>query len=218
MEDGSARRTIVKVCGITRLVDARIALEAGADWVGLVVKGESPRSIEPGRAAEIAAALPRTAVVAVMVSPTPDEAVALAARVGAARVQIHRVNPLAWPAGFPLPVTVAIPVESDGALGEALPAMRHLVMLDAAHPALAGGTGKRLPWETARVVAATRDVMLAGGLDGECVSEALEHVRPFGVDASSRLESSPGIKDADRVRRFVAAVREFDERGRELAG
>jgi phosphoribosylanthranilate isomerase len=62
------------------------------------------------------------------------------------------------------------------------------------------------------VVAATRDVLLAGGLDGDSVGSALEQVRPFGVDAASRLESRPGIKDPDKVRRFVAAVRDFDAR------
>ena len=83
-------------------------------------------------------------------------------------------------------------------------------MLDAADPERVGGTGRRIPWDTARVVAATRDVLLAGGLDGESVREALERVGPFGVDASSGLESSPGLKDPDKVRRFVAAVRAFD--------
>lgn len=210
-------RTIVKVCGITRLEDAKAALGAGADWLGFVLKDVGPRCIETSRAGEIAAAVGATAV-AVMVNPTPDEAISLAARLGADRVQLHRTNPAAWPADFPLPTTFAIPVAADGTLQEILPAVQHLVMLDAAHPTLAGGTGRHVPWESARVVAATRDVMLAGGLDGESVAAALALVRPYGVDASSRLESSPGIKDADKVRRFVAAVRSFDERARELAG
>ena len=211
------RRTIVKICGITRLADARSALAAGADWLGFVVKDAGPRRIEAARAGEIVAAARPAAAVAVMVSPTPDEAATLGALVGAHRVQLHRVAPESWPHDFPLPVSFAIPVTRDGALAESLPAIRHLVLLDAAHATLAGGTGERVPWETARVVAATRDVMLAGGLDGDCVGEALERVRPFGVDASSRLESSPGIKDEEKVRRFVAAVRTFDERAGNLA-
>jgi phosphoribosylanthranilate isomerase len=204
-------RTLVKVCGLTRLEDARLALAAGADWLGFVLKGDSPRLVDAARAAEIVAATDPGASVAVMVAPMPDEALALAGRLGAARVQLHGVNPLEWPADFPLPVTFAIPVARDGALTQILPPPGPLVMLDAAHPHHLGGTGERLPWETARIVAATREVLLAGGLDGECVAEALERVRPFGVDASSRLESSPGIKDPDKVRRFVAAVREFDD-------
>ena len=78
-----------------------------------------------------------------------------------------------------------------------------------------GGTGERFPWETARVVAATRPALLSGGLDALCVAAAIERVEPFGVDASSRLERAPGIKDAEKVRRFVAAVRAWDERHRD---
>jgi phosphoribosylanthranilate isomerase len=207
---GAARHTVVKVCGLTRLEDARSALEAGADWLGFVLWEGSPRRIDPDRAAEIVAALAGGVPVAVLVSPTPDRAAALANRMNAQRVQLHEVDALAWPTDFPLPVTFAIPVTEDGALGRPLPRTGPLVMLDAADPVRVGGTGRRIPWETARVVAATREVLLAGGLDAESVPEALEIVCPFGVDASSRLESSPGIKDPEKVRRFVAAVRAFD--------
>jgi len=208
-------RTIVKICGLTRLADARGAVEAGADWLGFVVLGESPRRIAIQEVAVIAGALPGVESVAVMVSPTPNQALELATMARVRRVQLHRVDPLAWPETFPLPVTFAVPVTPDGSLGTALPRARHLVMLDAAHPTLAGGTGECVPLETARVVAATRDVILAGGLDATSVTEALEVVRPFGVEASSRLESAPGIKDLDAVRRFVAAVRAWDERNRD---
>ena len=207
-----AHRTVVKVCGLTRLEDARHALDVGADWLGFVLWPGSPRRIDPEHAAEIVSALDGGVPVAVMVDPTPDEAMAMATRMGAARVQLHQVDPLAWPGDFPFPVAFAIPVSDDGTLVRALPLAGPLVMLDAADPVYVGGTGHRIPWDTARVVAATRDVLLAGGLDGDSVGSALEQVRPFGVDAASRLESRPGIKDPDKVRRFVAAVRDFDAR------
>src|SRR5437879_2150342 len=101
-------RTIVKVCGITRMEDARVACDAGADWLGFVVEAESPRRIEATRAAEIAAALPRVVAVVVLVGLTPDRALDVANRALAQRVQIHRVDPLSWPTDFPLPVTFAI--------------------------------------------------------------------------------------------------------------
>jgi len=205
-------RTIVKVCGITRVEDARAAVDAGADWLGVVLKGESPRRIDGERARAISAALDGATIVAVLVSPTPDEALALATRAGAARVQLHRVDAIGWPADFPLPATFAVPVAADGSLTEPLPPERWTAMLDTSDARRAGGTGRPFPWETARVVAATRPVLLAGGLDADNVAAAVETVRPFGVDASSRLESAPGIKDAERVRRFVAAVRACDER------
>jgi phosphoribosylanthranilate isomerase len=211
--EGHAHRTVVKVCGLTRLEDARLALEAGADWLGFVLWPGSPRRIEVERAAEIVGAIDGAITVAVMVDPTPDDAAAIATRMSASRVQLHQVDPLSWPRDFPFPVAFAIPVSDDGALGRALPPAGPLVMLDAADSVHVGGTGHRIRWDTARVVAATRDVLLAGGLDGGSVADALEQVRPFGVDAASRLESSPGIKDGDKVRRFVAAVRAFDARG-----
>lgn len=206
----NARHTRVKVCGLTRLEDARVALEAGADWLGFVVAGDSPRGIEATAAGDIAAALPGATVVAVMVAPSPDRALELAARTRASWVQLHRVDAAGWPRDFPLPVIFAVPVEADGRLASALPPAGALVMLDTAHAARAGGSGETFPWEAAVTLAATRDLVLAGGLDPDNVERAIERVRPFAVDASSRLERAPGIKDAERVRRFVAAVRRAD--------
>ena len=208
-------RTIVKVCGITRPEDARAAVAAGADWLGFILWDGSPRNVTPDRMRAMSEPLENAVAVAVMVSPAPDQALRAAALAGADRVQLHRVDPAKWPPDFPLPVTFAVPVAPDGSLGAPLPALEHLVLLDTAHPRLAGGTGERFPWETARVVAATRPVLLSGGLDAECVADAIGRVQPFGVDASSRLEMAPGIKDAEKMRRFVAAVRAWEERQRE---
>ena len=203
-------RTVVKVCGITRLEDARAAFDAGADWLGLVLYPDSPRRVDIVAAADIVAAVPEATAVAVMVAPQPDQALAAAQRIGARRLQLHRVDPDSWPAEFPLPVAFAIPVDAEGRLAGRLPAARHLVMLDTADEALPGGTGRSFPWKTATTLAARRPVMLAGGLGPGNVGSALERVRPFGVDAASLLESAPGIKDHDLVRRFVAAVRAHD--------
>lgn len=205
------RRTLVKVCGLTRADDARAAHAAGADWIGVVLSGEGPRRIAPETALAIARATPLPAV-AVLVSPTPAEALALASAAGCVRVQLHRVDAAQWPADFPLPASFAVPVHADGRLAGELPDARHLVLLDAAHPTLAGGTGRRVPWQAAMALAARRDVMLAGGLDADVVAEAIGQVLPFGVDASSGLESAPGVKDAARIHAFVRAVREADER------
>jgi phosphoribosylanthranilate isomerase len=204
-------RTVVKVCGITRLEDARVALEAGADWLGFIVKHDGPRAIDVERARAIAEAIDGATTVAVMVAPEPEEALMLARRMRARRVQLHNVDATRWPVDFPLPITIAVPVASDGSLTAPLPRDLHTVMLDTAHGTLVGGTGRAFPWETARVVAATRPVVLAGGLGEDNVADAIAAVHPFGVDASSRLEVSPGIKDHDLVRRFVAEVRRYDE-------
>jgi len=203
-------RTIIKVCGITRLEDARAALDAGADWLGFVLWEGSPRQIASDAAADIIAALPGVTAVAVMVAPRPDEALATARRIGAGRLQLHRVHPTTWPARFSLPVAFAVQVAEDGGLASELPATDHLLLLDTADDTLPGGTGRSFPWERAADLAARRPIMLAGGLGPDNVSEALDRVRPYGVDAASRLETAPGIKDHDRVRRFVSAVRTHD--------
>lgn len=198
---------IVKICGITRIEDARAAHAAGADWIGFVLKDDGPRRVDADAAGVIARAVPDLTAVAVMVAPDPDEALDLATRAGADRVQLHRVDAARWPADFPMPAAFSVPVASDGSITAPLPDPRHLVLLDTADASRAGGTGVPFPWETARVVAASRAVLLAGGLEPGNVARAIREVRPYGVDASSRLESAPGIKDHDRVRAFVAAVR-----------
>ena len=208
--DERGARTIVKVCGLTRLQDAHEARKAGADWLGFIVHGESPRRVRPSYMSNVMTTLPDMIGVAVMVGVTPEEALELARRSDAKRIQVHGVDSGSWPRDFPLPVAFVVPVAKDGSLTAPLPPAEHLVMLDTAHATRAGGTGEPFPWETARVVAQSRPVMLAGGLSGDNVVAALEQVHPFGVDASSRLESEPGIKDPDRVWEFVAAVREWD--------
>jgi phosphoribosylanthranilate isomerase len=203
-------RTVVKVCGITRLADAHAALDAGADWLGFVVYRESPRQVDVGAAAEIIAAVPHAIGVLVMVAPGPDEALATARRMGARRLQLHRVEPATWPTDFPLPTAFAVQVGEDGGLTGAMPPPGHLLLLDTADAVRPGGTGRSFPWQHAAALAAGRAVMLAGGLGPDNVAEALARVRPFGVDAASQLESAPGIKDPERVRQFVAAVRAHD--------
>ena len=204
--------TIVKICGITRVEDARHAVSAGADWIGFVLQGESPRRISAARARAIVDAIGDIVTVGVMVTPTPEEALVLAREAGVARIQLHGVDPASWPREFPLPVAFAVPVAEDGAMMSALPRPSDLVLLDTAHAKLAGGTGRTFPWFVAATVAAEFSVMVAGGLDDANVVAMLEQVGPWGVDASSRLESAPGIKDPSRVQRFVDAVRAHDAR------
>jgi phosphoribosylanthranilate isomerase len=205
-----APRTIVKVCGLTRLEDARMASDAGADWLGFIVHAESPRRIEADRAGEIMASLPGVTGVAVMVGVSPDRALALAVRAGVSRIQVHGGDPAQWPADFPMPAAFAIPVDAEGRLTAEPPAEPYLLMLDTADASKQGGTGRPFPWEAAAALCGQRPVLLAGGLHAENVAAALEYARPFGVDASSRLEASPGIKDPDEVRRFVTTVRHWD--------
>lgn len=201
---------MVKVCGLTHRDDAAWALECGADWLGFIVQGDSPRRLEPEAAAAIAKAVQGGIIVAVMVDVTPEQALDLARRANASRVQLHRVSPGSWPNDFPLPCTFVVGVTPTGELRGEEPAAKHLLLLDTSVPGRDGGTGQVWPWEVARGIVARRDVMLAGGLSGDNVADAVRVLRPFGVDASSALEATPGRKDPERVRRYIEAVRLCD--------
>jgi phosphoribosylanthranilate isomerase len=204
------RRTLVKVCGLTRAEDASWALACGADWLGFVIHGESPRRLRPEQAAAIVSSVGGGVAVGVMVGVTPAEALDLARRAHVERVQLHGVAAASWPLDFPLRCTFAVGVREDGGLEGEEPEPGSLLLLDTAVPGLAGGTGRRWPWTTARALVARRDVMVAGGLSGDNVADAIRSLRPFGVDAASRLESAPGVKDRELVRRYVEAVRQCD--------
>jgi phosphoribosylanthranilate isomerase len=208
------RRTLVKVCGLTRLEDARWALDCGADWLGFIVRGEGPRVIEPERAAAIVDALGRDGsrwqAVAVMVGVGPADALDLAKRAHADRIQLHRSDAASWPADFPLPCAFSVGVTPEGAMLADEPPARHLLMLDTSIAGHEGGTGRTWPWAVAKPLATRRDVLLAGGLHADNVAQAILTLKPYGVDAASRLESMPGVKDPEKVRRYVDAVRDCE--------
>lgn len=207
------RRTLVKVCGLTRLEDARWALECGADWLGFIVRSDGPRRIEPERAAAIVDELAarenarRWQAVAVMNGAGPDESLALAQRAHAHRVQLHGADAARWPLEFPYPCAFAVGVTPEGVLLADEPPAQHLLMLDTSLGGHEGGTGRTWPWPVAGSIAARRDLLLAGGLHAENVAEAIQALKPFGVDAASRLEARPGVKDPEKVRRYIEAVR-----------
>lgn len=197
-------RVRVKICGVTSAAAACAAAEAGADAIGFVF-AESPRRIGVERAAEIAACLPPfVACVAVFRYPAPSEVGETVRRLRPTLVQSEPVaglrETLVAGVGF-------LPVFHDG---------DDLVERVAAHgpPAAllleaAGRGGRAVAPDRVRAaaIAARTRLVLAGGLTPENVAEAIRQVRPFAVDVSSGVESAPGTKDPERIRRFVDAVR-----------
>ena len=203
---------IVKVCGVRSAAIARAAIDAGADWIGLVFEPRSPRHADDAAAAEVVEAVAGAAdLVGVMVAPSPRRCDQLAARWGLAAVQVH------GEVGRELVEECDVPVIRAINVGSAAAAFRFdwwpdgMVLLDAAPEdagGLPGGTGRELSTAWAADVARHRPVILAGGLRPESVAAAIAAVRPRGVDASSGLESAPGVKDAGRVVAYVRAARE----------
>ena len=207
----------VKICGVTTPADARHAAEVGADAVGLNFFPKSPRFLTPAAAAAVIRALPPfTAPVGVFVGTPMRQACAVAFQLGLRAVQTYDDHPPAddsFPFAHVPAFRVADAVQLDGvrryveaarAAGRAPAA----VLIDSFVPGRMGGTGHVAPWHLLAGFDPGVPVVLAGGLTPENVAEAVAVVRPWGVDVASGVESSPGVKDPDKVARFVRAVRE----------
>ncbi len=203
----------VKVCGITRLTDALHAVEQGATALGFVFWRRSPRAVSLERAAEIVAELPSSiTTVGVFVNEPIDGIRAIVARTGINTVQLHGDEPPAYADALEWPLIRAVDVDevedACGAWSE-----QTTLLLDTIDPVRRGGTGVPVDWGLAAGVARTRRLVLAGGLTPENVARAVRAVRPYGVDVSSGVESAPGVKDFEKVTRFVTNARRALEEG-----
>ncbi len=199
----------VKVCGITRVDDARRCAELRVWGIGLVFAEGSPRRVGERRAAEVVAALPATvARVGVFVGSSAREMAGVARRVGLTHLQVHGddADPLGAAAASGLPVVEGIRVDGPAALERARASAADMVLLDAAVVGLHGGTGTAFDWALLEGAPLGRPFALAGGLRPDNVADAIVRLRPALVDVSSGVESAPGHKDDARVEAFVAAV------------
>ena len=206
--------TTIKMCGITRIEDAIMAADLGVHAVGFILWAGSPRHVAIDNVARMVSALPPFVTpVGVFVSPTAEE-VARAVANGIGVAQIHGDLP-AWPGGRP-PARILRAVRlGRGGQATLEPAVAPAVpvLLDAQDESLHGGTGKTVDWHRAAAVARTRVVVLAGGLTPANVGDAVGIVKPYAVDVASGVEASPGVKDHERMRRFVDSVRRADVEG-----
>ncbi|MBD0370602.1 MAG: phosphoribosylanthranilate isomerase [Pyrinomonadaceae bacterium] len=201
---------LVKICGITNLNDARVAVEAGAYALGFNFYRRSPRYIHPQDARNIVEQLPSNVLaVGVFVNEAEPEMVArMAEEANLSTVQLHGdESPEYCRALKSLYVIKALRVSDVFVPERVLEYETEAILLDAFDSRERGGTGRTFDWEIARRVRAlVPKLYLAGGLSVENVAEAIEKVRPYAVDACSRLESAPGVKDAGRVRNFISAA------------
>jgi phosphoribosylanthranilate isomerase len=196
---------LVKICGITRLEDARAAVDAGASAIGFIFWEGSPRFIDPERARAIANAVPAPVVtVGVFVNTGADHINAVADRIGLSVIQLHGDETPADAAAIGRPIIKALS-DLDAAHVDQWPDAITL-LVDAQDPVRRGGTGQKADWTRAAALARRRRVLLAGGLNAENVADAVRAVRPFGIDVSSGVERSPGIKDHERLAALFRAV------------
>jgi phosphoribosylanthranilate isomerase len=196
----------IKICGLTRVEDARLAGELAVDAVGLVLWPGSPRAVGLEAADAVCRALPPSTVrVGVFVAAPIDTVAAAARALGLGAVQLHGVADPSPYLSLRLPILWAAPLR-DGVPDPAAPPGTTL-LLDADDPARHGGTGRTIDWRRAAAIARRERTILAGGLTADNVGEAITLVRPYAVDVSSGVEAAPGLKSAARLRAFVAAVR-----------
>ena len=202
--------TSVKICGITRAVDALCACDLGASAIGFVFWSKSPRYIEPGTARKIVDTLPaEVAAVGVFVDPSEAEVRRVADEAGLGLVQLHGNESPELCGRLPYGILKAMGVSADTVLEDALAWPADVtVLLDAQDPEKRGGTGRTIDWTLAREVAARRRIFLSGGLTADNVGEAIRVVRPYGIDVSSGVEHEPGVKDESRLCALFEAVHE----------
>ncbi len=194
----------VKICGITNVDDALHACASGADALGLVFYGKSPRCVTPEQAREIVAALPPfVTTVGLFVNEEPQRIRAIADACGLDVVQLHGdEGPEDCDFG-PRRTVKAIRVKDAASLDGHEAYATSALLLDAWVAGAYGGTGANFNWELAANVARERRVILAGGLAPENVSAAVAAVRPYAVDVSSGVEAAPGRKDPAKVAAFI---------------
>lgn len=197
----------VKICGITRRDDALHAVEHGATALGFVFWPNSPRRVAPARAAEIIAALPpEVTTVGVFVNEAVDGIREVIAETGISTVQLHGEEPPSYGTTLAVPVLRVVDVDRADAMCAGWPADTVLVV-DAADPVRRGGTGRVVNWQGAAALARRRRIVLAGGLSDANVADAIAAVGPYGVDVASGVEDAPGVKNPDKVARFLARAR-----------
>lgn len=214
-------RTRLKICGLTRESDVAAAVHAGADAIGFVLYPQSPRFVSPERAAELASRLPPFVTpVLLFVNASPEFIAQGVAAVPNALLQFHGDETPAdcLAAGRPFIRAARIPPGPAGAGFDLLKyasdfAAAQAILLDA-HVEGYGGGGQSFdwnafPWSHPLLNASSR-LVLSGGLTPANVTDGIRLVRPWAVDVSSGVEVSKGIKDADKIHAFVAAVRAAD--------
>lgn len=207
-------RTRVKICGITNLGDAQLAVKYGADELGFNFYEKSPRYISPENAAAIIGQLPESIIkIGVFVNESVDRISEIVSIAGLDAVQLHGDEEHDFVADLhgrlAKNIIKAIRVKNGLEFDEVNRFDAHFILLDSFSTNEYGGSGERFDWTFVDPITVLMpQTYLAGGLTPENVGEAIKTVRPYAVDVCSRIESEPGKKDEDKLRRFILAVRE----------
>jgi phosphoribosylanthranilate isomerase len=205
--------TRIKICGITRPEDALSAINSGADAIGLVFYAKSSRAVSVEQAREIASVVPPFVTLVSLFVDAPTASVEdVLAQLPVGLLQFHGDERPDYCASFDRPWIKALRVREgmDVAGASAAYASGSGILLDAWQEGVPGGTGKTFDWHLARQNDSL-PLVLAGGLNPGNVGKAVTEVRPWAVDVSGGVESAPGIKDSEKIKQFIAAVRAADQ-------
>ena len=205
----------IKICGVTRPEDAAHAVACGAEAIGINFFPGSPRFVREGTAREIIGAVAGGAeIVGVFVNEAPAAIAALCVRLGIRRVQLHGDESPGDASRIPLWRMKAVHADRAPDLPALLAYPCEAFLFDAGGKAAYGGTGRELAWrelaerfpgiaDARNPGGARKPWLLAGGLTPDNVERAIHEARPFGVDVASGVESSPGLKDREKVKSFI---------------
>lgn len=215
------KKPAVKICGITDIAALDAALDAGADYVGLVFYAPSPRHLDLAKAEALAGRMQgRCRAVALSVDADDTMLDAVVTRVRPAVLQLHgdeppdRVHAIRNRFGLPVMKAIRVATRDDVALAAAYEPVADWILFDAkvekhiSH--LPGGTGVSFDWNILSSYRSRLPWMLSGGLNAGNIQTALSLLRPDAVDASSGVETSPGVKNPEKIKEFVAAVQSTD--------
>lgn len=206
--------TKIKICGIKTVKDALAAMDAGADMIGFNFYPKSPRYIDPGRCRDLMAVMRKyghITYVGVFVNASVAEIQATMNTCALTLAQLHgdeSAEMLKSLNGKAFKVFRGVPAAERliGYTRDGAPAL----LVDASVKGEYGGTGVTADWNSAAELAKHYPILLAGGLTPENVAEAVQHVQPWGVDVASGVESAPGVKDSNKMKAFVQAVKRLD--------
>lgn len=205
-------RTRIKFCGIRRAADAKAAVDLGVDAIGFVLVPQSRRYIAPERAARLRAQLPPfVAAVALLMDASAADVQRAIDLLRPDLLQFHGREEPSFCAGFGLPYIKAVAMGGAGAPAREEKRFRSAaaLLLDSHAVGAMGGRGETFDWSKAAKL--RRPIVLAGGLTPQNVGQGIRRLRPYAVDVSSGIELRPGVKDLDKMRAFVKAVRRADE-------
>jgi phosphoribosylanthranilate isomerase len=202
----------IKVCGITRLEDAQMAVDQGFDAIAFNFYPKSKRYIPPEQAREIIRRLPPfTQLVGVFVNEPLDALRAAAAAAGVGAVQLHGTETPEYCGQITLPVIKSFGMDPNFDF-EKMKAYRvSAFLLDTFSSELAGGTGQIFDWKLAIKAKKYGNIILAGGLSPYNLLDALQTVEPYAVDVNSGVETRPGEKTAQKMKQIIDIVRQFNK-------